>query len=137
MSSTSNTVSPLDGSLISFEIRDGSRRISCAVSNEALETASGLTAPSTDTLRRRSFDRFRTLINVAAELKLRTLPSGSIGTITLTSADLRCVPTETETPPFGSAARGLPRAAATVARVPVSARVKRPHATQTGASRAA
>jgi hypothetical protein len=57
-------------------------------------------------LRRRSFDRFRTLINVAAKLKLRTLPPGAIGPIVLTHEDLRCVPPETGVPSFGSSARG-------------------------------
>ncbi len=85
MSSTSNKVSPLDGGLIRFEIRDGIRRVSCAVANEALETVSGLTVPSTEMLRRRAFDRFRPLINTAAEMKLRTLPLGSIGPINLSS----------------------------------------------------
>ena len=85
MSGTSNAVSSLHGNFIRFEIRDGIRRISFAVSDEALEAVSGLPAPSTVMLRRRSFDRFRTLINVAANLKLRTLPSGSIGLIVLNS----------------------------------------------------
>jgi hypothetical protein len=65
-------------------------------------------------LRRRSFDRFRTLINVAANLKLRTLPSGSIGLIVLTREDLRRVPPETGVPSFGSTARGPTRAAASL-----------------------
>ena len=121
MSGTSNAVSPLDGNFIRFEIRDGIRRISCAVSDEALEAVSGLTAPSTVMLRRRSFDRFRTLINVAAKLKLRTLPSGSIGLIVLTGEDLRRVPPETGVPSFGSSARGPTRTAASlVGGAPVS-----------------
>ena len=65
-------------------------------------------------LRRRSFDRFRTLINVAAKLKLRTLPSGSIGLIVLTREDLRRVPPETGVPSFGSSARGPIRTAASL-----------------------
>ncbi len=105
MSRTSNATAPLDGDFIRFEIRDGIRRISCAVSDEALEAASGLTLPSTVILRRRSFDRFRTLINAAAKLKLRTLPPGSIGPIVLTREDLRCMPPETGMPSFGSFAK--------------------------------
>ena len=105
MSRTSNAASPLDGNFIRFEIRDGIRRISCAVSDEALEAASGLVAPSTVVLRRRSFDRFRTLINAAAKLKLGTLPQGSTGPIVLTREDLQCMPPETGTPSFGSFAR--------------------------------
>jgi hypothetical protein len=35
------------GSLIRFEIREGMRRISCVVSNEALDPASGLTDAGT------------------------------------------------------------------------------------------
>lgn len=105
MSRTSNSASPLDGDFIRFEIRDGIRRISCAVSDEALEAASGLTVPSTVMLRRRSFDRFRTLINAAAKLKLRTRPPGSIDPIVLTSEDLRCMPPETGMPSFGSFAK--------------------------------
>jgi hypothetical protein len=119
MSGTSNAVSPLDGNLIRFEIRDGIRRVSFAVSDEALEGVSSLTAPSTVMLRRRSFDRFRTLINVAAKLKLRTLPSGSIGLIVLTGEDLRRVPPETGVPSFGSSARGPTRTASLVGAAPV------------------
>ena len=96
---------------MSFEVRDGIRRISCAVSNDALEAVSGLTAPSTVSLRRRSFDRFRTLINKAATLKLSSLPSGFTGAVVLTSRDLRCVPPEAGAPSFGSSARGLTRPA--------------------------
>jgi hypothetical protein len=121
MGSIPNAVSPVDKSLIRFEIRDGIRRISCTVSNEALEAAAGLTAPSTEMLRRRSFDRFRTLINTAAEMKLRTLALGSIGPLDLSSEDLRCVPTETDAPQFGGSARGPGRTASIVGRVPAAA----------------
>jgi hypothetical protein len=121
MSSTSNTAPPLDGNLIRFEIRDGSRRINCTISNEALETVAGLSVPSTEMLRRRSFDRFRTLINLAAEMTLRTLPLGSAGPINLTSEDLRRVPKETDAPPFGSPVKSPGRSSSVVRGVPVSA----------------
>ena len=111
---------PLWWGLDSFEIRDGIRRISCAVSDEALEAVSGLTTPSTVMLRRRSFDRFRTLINVAAELKLRTLPLGSIGPIVLTRNDLRRVPPVTGVPSFGSSAKLPTRTGSVVGGAPVS-----------------
>jgi hypothetical protein len=115
VSGTFNAVSRPDENFMRFEIRDGIRRISCAVSNEALEAVSGLPAPSTEMLRRRSFDRFRTLINMAAKLKLSMLPSGSISLIVLTDEDLRRVPPETGVPSFGSSARGsTPTAAALV-----------------------
>jgi len=120
MSRTSNADSPLGGNFIRFEIRDGIRRISCAVSDEALEAVSGLTAPSTAMLRQRSFDRFRTLIHSAAKLKSRTLPSGSIGPIVLSHEDLRRVPPETGVPLYGSSARGAIRTASSVGGVPVS-----------------
>ena len=64
---------------IQFEVRDGMRRVMCHVSEEALEAASGLSAPSTTALRRRSFDRFRGLIDAAAKLKLKTLTPGWVG----------------------------------------------------------
>jgi len=102
----SNAVSTLDPNVIRFEVRDGIRRISCTVLDDALEVVSGLTAPSTAMLRRRSFDRFRTLINAAAKLKLGTLPAGSIGPLILNREDLRHVPPETGMPSFGSSARG-------------------------------
>jgi hypothetical protein len=121
MSGTSNAVSPLDENFMRFEIRDGIRRINCAVSDEALEAVSGLPAPSTVMMRRRSFDRFRMLINVAAKLKLSTLPSRSVGLIVLTGEDLRRVPPETGMPSFGSSARGPTRTAASwVGDAPVS-----------------
>ena len=94
-----------DDHLIGFEIRDGARRIKCEVSNEALEVASGLAEGSSAMLRRRSFDRFRTLINAAAALRISTLPPGSTASILLTTRDLRRVPAEHGAPAFGVAAR--------------------------------
>ena len=115
MSRTHNVVSTLDGDLIGFEIRDGTRRIRCAVADEALEALSGLTLPSTAILRRRSFDRFRTLINAAAALKIATLPAGFIGPLVLTGGDLRRVPQERGSPAFGTSGRSPARSAAPVA----------------------
>ncbi len=105
MTEAPNMVPALDPSLVRFEVRVGVRRISCNISDEALEAVSGLAAPSTMMLRRKSFDRFRTLIDAAARLKLGTLPSGFIGPIILSSGDLRCVPPEVGVPVFGSAGR--------------------------------
>lgn len=105
VSTTSRADSPRVEQLIRFEIREGSRRLSFAVTDEALETASGLNSPSTSIMRQRSFDRFRVLINAAANRKLSRLPPGSIDPIILTSADLRCVAPERGEPAFGSPAR--------------------------------
>lgn len=102
MSRAARAVSTLNESVIRFQVRNGIHRISCVVSDEALEVASGLTAPLTEALRRKSFDRFRNLINAAAMLKLSGLPTGFAGPIVLTSQDLRRVPPETGTPPFGT-----------------------------------
>ena len=110
MSRISNPAA-LEGNVIRFEIRDGFRRASCAVSNEALEAVSGLIEPSTPLLRRRSFDRYRTLIHAAAMLRLKALPPGPTDTIILSCKDLRCVPPVTGTPSFGSSARGSTRPA--------------------------
>lgn len=96
-----------DKNFIRFEVRDGIRRISIAVSDDALEAVSSLAQPSTAILRRRSFDRFRTLINAAAELKLRALPHGDTGPIVLTREDLRVVPPQSGTPSYGQGARGM------------------------------
>jgi hypothetical protein len=106
MTAPSRTGSALDASFICFEVRDGIRRIACNVSQEALEAVSGLRVPSTTALRRRSFDRGRTLIDAAARQKLRTLPPEFIGPVTLSSRDLQCVPPEAGVPPFGSLLRG-------------------------------
>jgi hypothetical protein len=106
MSRTSDAVAARTENFIRFEVRDGIRRITCTVLDDALEAAAGLTAPSSLMLRRRSFDRFRTLINTAAQMKLRSLPAGSIGPIVLTRVDLRGVPPQSGLPAFGSAARG-------------------------------
>lgn len=106
MTEAPSMVPALDRSLIRFEVRVGIRRISCNVSDEALEAVSGLAAPSTMVLRRKSFDRFRTLIDAAARLKLGTLPPGFIGPVVLSSGDLRRVPPEVGVPAFGSAGRG-------------------------------
>ncbi len=77
---------------IQFEVRDGIRRVRCNVSNEALDAVSGREIPATIALRRKSFDQFRTLIDTAAKLKLKTLPPGFTGPLILSSRDLRCVP---------------------------------------------
>ena len=96
----------IDAGFIQFEVRDGIRRVSCHVSEEALEAVSGLRVPSTTALRRRSFDRFRTLIEAAAQLKLRTLPPGFDGPLALSSRDLRIVPADPGLPSFGTSPRG-------------------------------
>jgi hypothetical protein len=87
---------------IRFEIRDRTRRISCAISDEALEAASNLPLPSTATSRQRSFSRFRTLIDVAARLKLSHMPDSFNGPLTILSDDLRHVPDLEGLPQFGS-----------------------------------
>ena len=92
----------LEGNLIRFEIRDGMRRISCAVSNDALEAASGLTDTCTPAARRKSFDRFRTVIHAAALLKLKAQRVGRSGLIIVTGRDLRRVPPQVGAPKFGS-----------------------------------
>ncbi len=94
---------PATGS-IRFEVRDGIRRVTCTVLDEALDAVSGLALPSTPMLRRRAFDRFRTLINAAATLKLAGLPASA--SIELTHDDLRRVPVAAGAPAFGTAGRG-------------------------------
>jgi hypothetical protein len=89
-----------------FQVRVGVRLISCDVSDEALEAVSGPALPSTSLTRRRSFDRFRTLIDAAAKLKLKDLSAGFGGPLVLSSRDLRRVPSETGVPSYGSAPRG-------------------------------
>lgn len=116
MSRTPSAEPSLDGGLIRFEIRSGLHRVTFTVADEALEAASGLTVPSTVAERRRSFDRFRTLVNAAAEIKLKSLPLSSTGPIILTSDDLRCVPSEKGAPSFGSAGRSTVRAAVVAVR---------------------
>lgn len=85
-----------------FEIRDHTRRISCVVSDEALEAASNLPLPSTTVSRQRSFSRFRTLIDVAARLKLSRMPGGFNDSLTILSDDLRHVPDMEGAPQFGT-----------------------------------
>jgi hypothetical protein len=91
MAAVSSVVVDLNDDTILFEIRDGTRRVSCVVSNEALEAAAGLPELSAPMLRGRSFDRFRTLIHAAADARLAALP-GLVGPIVLTSRDLQSVP---------------------------------------------
>jgi hypothetical protein len=106
----SNTAVKVKDDAIRFEIRDGMRRVSCVVLNEALEAAAGLPQLSAPMLRRRSFDRFRTLIHAAAGARLAAVP-GFVGPIVLTSGDLRSVPPERGAPVFGSSGRPSPRPA--------------------------
>jgi hypothetical protein len=90
---------------VQFEVRDGIRRVMCNVADEALEAVSGLAGPSNSVSRRRSFDRFRTLLDAAAKLKLRTMSADFTGPLLLTSGDLRRVPPEFGVPAYGTAAR--------------------------------
>lgn len=106
MTEAAHTVPAPAPALIRFEVRVGIRRISVHVSDEALEAVSGLDVPSTTMLRRKSFDRFRTLIDAAARLKLETLPAGFTGPLVLSSGDLRRVPPELGVPAYGSTGRG-------------------------------
>jgi hypothetical protein len=78
------------------------RRIECNVSDDVLEAAVGLPDGCTPALRRRSFDRFRVLIDAAAKLKLGMLPADFSGPVALSSLDLRAVPPASGTPVFGS-----------------------------------
>ena len=89
-----------------FQVRAGIRLISCDVADEALEAVSSLALPSTSCARRKSFDRFRTLIDAAAKLKLKDLPPSFGGPLLLSSRDLRRVPPETGVPSYGTAPRG-------------------------------
>ena len=109
MATAPDTAVKPEDDAISFEIRDGTRRVSCVVSNEALEAAAGLPELSAPMLRRRSFDRFRTLIHAAAAARLAALPPGFAGPIVLTSRDLRSVPPDRHTPAFGSSGRAPTR----------------------------
>ena len=89
-----------------FEIRDGSRRITCTVSDEALAAVSGLAHPATLIQRRDAFNRFRTLINEAARLKAEATPGAwSDKPMVLGPSDLRRVPPRAGTPVFGVAPR--------------------------------
>ena len=90
---------------ISFEVRHGSRRIVCTVSDAALDAVSNLTTPSTVEMRRGSFNRFRTLINAAAKQKLLGMPPNWASPIDLQTRDLRLVAPEVGTPAFGSSPR--------------------------------
>ncbi len=81
---------------------DGIRRIVCSVPNDVMDAVSGQTGTQTPGLRRRSFDRYRTLIHGAAMQRLKELPAGSLGPIVLARRDLRCVARETESVRPGS-----------------------------------
>ncbi|WP_173576031.1 DUF1488 family protein [Acetobacter fallax] len=105
-----------DTGYIPFEILVGTRRVSCGVSNEALEAAAGLGALSGSVARHQSFHRFRTLIHAAAVLKLTRSGKKAEGLLLLGSDDLRLVPLEKGIPVFGR----VPRHAA-VLPVPPSA----------------
>ena len=90
---------------IKFQVRHFTQKIVCTVSAEALEEASGLPPQSSEQLHRRSFDRFRTLIEAAAQQKLAGLPPEFCGPITLASKDLRRVPHVVGMPPYAQTPR--------------------------------
>ncbi len=87
---------------IEFLIQHGSHRIRCAVTADALDSVCGHAEPTTDSARRRAFERFRTLINVAAQRKLDGLGPSPGDTLLLTGEDLRSVPHVAGTPVFGT-----------------------------------
>lgn len=91
-----------DQPITRFEVCDRARRIACAVTDDALENIGNLSLPSTDMLRRRSFDRFRTVIDAAARLKLATLPTTFLGPMLLSMEDLCKVPAQAGRPQVGS-----------------------------------
>ncbi|MFT8247152.1 hypothetical protein [Roseomonas sp. BN140053] len=108
-----STVSALPSLLsIQFEVRHREQRVVCRVLNEALEGASRLEASATDLHRRKSFDRFRMLIDAAAKLKLTTLPGNVVQPLLICSEDLLRVPPEHGVPQFGS--KPLERSGGTV-----------------------
>jgi hypothetical protein len=88
---TTDNPAESDDTFIQFHIMDGSRRIRCAISNQAMDKASSLAAPSSPALRSRSFYRFRASIHGAAMLKLKRLPPGFEGPLVLLAEDLRCL----------------------------------------------
>ncbi|WP_428375648.1 DUF1488 family protein [Lichenicoccus sp.] len=99
---------PLDPELVWFQVRNGIHLITCNVSDEALEAVACLDAASSMSLRRRSFDRFRMLIEAAAKLKLATMPADFDGRLVLSSRDLRLVPPVAGVPVYGSLGRRAP-----------------------------
>ncbi len=104
-------LAPVDDGVSRFEVRDGSRRVSCSVPDDALGAASGAALPLSALSRRNAFDRFRTLLDAAAKLKLLAGPAGSLAPLVLTMADLRRVPPRTGVPTFGSRPRAMDRPA--------------------------
>ena len=83
---------PPSGAPIRFQVRHHTHKIACTVSAAALEDASGLPPDSSEQMHRRSFDRFRTLIEAAAQYRLADMPPTFSEPITLTADDLRRVP---------------------------------------------
>jgi hypothetical protein len=92
-----------DTGCIHFEIMDGMRRIRCSVPNELIDAVSGLPAPLTDGLRRRSFDRFRTVMHGAAMQRLKAQPAGSLEPIVLVRRDLNGLGVSTHVKPLNRA----------------------------------
>lgn len=105
------TAEPSESAPVKFEVQVGPRRISCTVTDEALEVASGLTLPSTSALRRRSFDRFRMLIDAAAKFKIEALPAVFPGPLAIGIADLRRVPPPKGVPLLGTSSRHMEKTA--------------------------
>ncbi|WP_367117439.1 DUF1488 family protein [Acetobacter sp.] len=96
---------PLSAGYIGFEIFVGTRRVSCGVSNDALDAISCLALPSTPTARNRSFNRFRVLIHKAAERKVLECHDNSNDYILIQSEDLRRIPPESGNPAFTTGIR--------------------------------
>ena len=92
-----------------FEVRSGNRRVRCLVADTTLDAASGLSELPTLTLRRRSFEKFRTLIQATAQRMLGELPVGFIGSLVISGEDMRQTTPEQGMAVFGDAGRRNPR----------------------------
>jgi hypothetical protein len=104
MSRNHRAKSAPDSDYIHFEIMDGMHRIRCSVPNELIDAVSGLPAPLTDGLRRRSFDRFRTVMHGAAMQRLKAQPAGSLEPIVLMRRDLNGLGVSTHVKPLSRVA---------------------------------
>jgi hypothetical protein len=104
MSRNHRREAPPDSGCIHFEIMDGMRRIRCSVPNELIDAVSGLPVPLTDGLRRRSFDRFRTVMHGAAMQRLKDQPPGSAEPIVLVRRDLNGLGVSTHAKPLSRVA---------------------------------
>jgi hypothetical protein len=86
--SASNDTPQVKGGDVHFVMQDGTKRVYCVASKEALKDAARITTNPTDRDLLDAFDRFRTKIEAVASRKYASGATKADGTVVVATADL-------------------------------------------------